>query len=191
MANLFRDGGYGVERFHSGMLAYLGELYNEGTREPLSSFVGHLDSDVDGGCLRSALEWEGGRLRPALEWKGIDLVIHGVEDRNPSEENPLAAFEMKVDSVEGRVEGEWQTTYYPRLLPEGTPFRYVTLGTGEAYGSPRGEHAQKVRWVRIRDFMGALEAIQTEDPLNKPVEGGHRQRDRPARQELLCRLGQA
>jgi hypothetical protein len=154
VANLFREGGYSVERFDSGMLAYLCELYNEGTREPLASFMGHL-----------GLNLAGGRLRPALEWNGIDLVIHRVDDHDPSKENPLVAFEMKVDSVEGKVKGEWQTIYYPKLLPDCTPFRYVTLGTSEIHRAPRGEDNPSVSWVRIGKFLEALKVIQTSDPL--------------------------
>lgn len=77
---------------------------------------------------------------------------------------------MKVDAhehltskrVAGGVVRDHQTVVYPRLLPEGTPFLFITLGTGEHFRAPYGERA---RWVRIRDFYGALEAIAYSDPL--------------------------
>jgi hypothetical protein len=40
MANFFYSVGYDVEKIHSGMIAYLSDLWNEGEREPLDSFLG-------------------------------------------------------------------------------------------------------------------------------------------------------
>jgi hypothetical protein len=42
MANFFYSVGYGLEKVHSGMIAYLSNLWNEGERESRGSCLGHL-----------------------------------------------------------------------------------------------------------------------------------------------------
>ena len=94
-------------------------------------------------------------LRPFREWKQIDLVVRDKED-----DSPVLAIEMKVDSHEGMVGGEPQTIDYPKRLPEGTRFLFVTLGVGEFYHAPQGK---LVEWIRLRDFHEALRSISTDD----------------------------
>ena len=129
------------------MLVYLCDLWNEGKREPLRAFLDHLRIPLG----------KHHRLRTAREHKNIDLIIF-----EPENNYPIVSFEMKVDSHERWVKGERQTVFYPKLLPEGTHFLYVTLGVGEYYHAPYGNQAQ---WVRIREFYGALEAISDDDTL--------------------------
>jgi hypothetical protein len=50
MANLFYPVGYDVEKIHSGMIAYLSDLWNEGEREPLDTFLGQSRRTPTGGC---------------------------------------------------------------------------------------------------------------------------------------------
>ncbi len=152
MANFFCSVGYSAENVHSGMIAYLCDLWNEGEREPLGSF---LDS------LGVPLETEND-LRADLEWKRIDLVVRDAQDGSF-----VVAVEMKVDSHEGLTPSrEPQTISYPKLI-EGAPLMFVTLGAGEFYHPPVGQ-SEKVKWVRLRDFHEALEAISKDDPF---IEG--------------------
>ena len=87
VANFYCSVGHAAENVHSGMIAYLCDLWNEGEREPFGSFL-------DG--LGVSLETEN-NLRPDREWKHIDLVVHDDEDNFP-----VLAIEMKVDSNEAR-----------------------------------------------------------------------------------------
>jgi hypothetical protein len=146
VANFFCSVGYAAENVHSGMIAYLCDLWNEGEREPLGSFLDGL-----GVSLKTEND-----LHPHREWKHIDLVI-----RDRENDSAIVAIEMKVDSHEGLVRGVPQTIAYPKLLPEGTPFLFVTLGVGEFYHAPHGE--ELVEWIRLRDFHEALKGISTDD----------------------------
>ena len=148
VANFFYSVGYGLEKVHSGMIAYLCDLWNEGEQEPLRSFLDYLQISIKDDSI----------LRAAREWQSIDLLIFNAKD-----DSAIVAIEMKVDSSEGSVKGEPQTVVYPRRLPDDTPFLYVTLGVGEFHRSPRGERDGGVRWVRLRNFHGALDAISTDD----------------------------
>lgn len=94
--------------------------------------------------------------RPDREWQHIDLVVHDSED-----DSPVLAIEMKVDSNEVRPGREPQTKAYPKLVPEGTLFLFVTLGAGEFYHAPLG--ADHVEWICLRGFHEALKGISTED----------------------------
>lgn len=147
MANFIYSFGYPLEPSHTGMLVYLCDLWNEGNRAPLNAFLGDLDISL--GELR--------RLRAVREHKNIDLVVFDADN-----DSPVLTVEMKVDSHEGWVKGEHQTIAYQRHLPAGTPFLYVTLGVGEYFRAPYSEQA---RWVRIREFHGALKAVADGDPL--------------------------
>jgi hypothetical protein len=151
VANFFCSVGYAAENVHSGMIAYLCDLWNEGEREPLGSFL-------DG--LGVSLETENDLRRPDREWQHIDLVVHDNED-----DSPVLAIEMKVDSNEARPGREPQTIAYPKLVPEGTLFLFVTLGAGEYYHAPHGHevHGDQVRWIRLRRFHEALKGISTDD----------------------------
>jgi len=151
VANYFCSVGYAAENVHSGMIAYLCDLWNEGEREPLGSFL-------DG--LGVSLKTENNLRRPDREWQHIDLVVHDRED-----DSPVLAIEMKVDSNEARPGREPQTIAYPKLLPEGTLFLLVTLGVGEYYHAPYGQqvHGDQVRWIRLRRFHEALKGISTDD----------------------------
>jgi hypothetical protein len=42
VADFFCSVGYAAENIHSGMIAYLCDLWNEGEREPLRAFLGRL-----------------------------------------------------------------------------------------------------------------------------------------------------
>ena len=101
VANFFCSVGYAAENVHSGMIAYLCDLWNEGEREPLGSFL-------DG--LGVSLQTEND-LRPHREWKQIDLVI-----RDGENDSPDLAIEMKVDSNEARPGREPQTIAYPSFF---------------------------------------------------------------------------
>jgi hypothetical protein len=149
VANFFLSGGYAAENFHSGMIAYLCDLWNEGERAPLGSLL-------DGLGVSLGTEND---LRPHREWKQIDLVI-----RDRENDSAIVAIEMKVDSHEGLVGGVPQTIAYRKLLEEDTPdtpFLFVTLGVGEFYHAPHGE--ELVEWICLRRFHEALKGISTDD----------------------------
>lgn len=147
MANFFYSVGYSAENVHSGIIAHLCDLWNDGEKEPLRSFLDRLGVPLG----------DPSRLRVNREWKRIDLVIRDAEDNST-----VFAIEMKVDSHEGLVKGVPQTIAYPRLLPGGTPLLFVTLGAGEFYHAPHGE---QTRWIRLRAFHEALKTISTDDRL--------------------------
>lgn len=149
LANFFYSVGYPAENVHSGMIAYLCDLWNEGRREPLESFLGHLGVPLE----------TQNSLRVNREWKRIDLVVFDAES-----DSPVVAIEMKVDSHEGLVKGVPQTIAYSDRLTEweSTPFLFVTLGVGEFYHAPQGE-PERVKWIRLRDFHKAVEAISRDD----------------------------
>lgn len=129
------------------MLVYLCDLWNEGEKEPLETFLAQLGVPLG----------EHRKLRAAREHKKIDLVVLDAEN-----DSPIIGIEMKVDSHEGGGEGVRQTIVHKdRLLPR-TPYLYVTLGVGEYYRAPYSEQAQ---WVRIREFYGALKAITDSNTL--------------------------
>jgi hypothetical protein len=145
VANFFCSVGYAAENVHSGMIAYLCDLWNEGEREPLGSFL-------DGLGVSLGTEND---LRPHREWKQIDLVIRDRENHSA-----IVAIEMKVDSHEGLVRGVPQPIAYRKRLEEDIPFLFVTLGVGEYYHAP---HGPQVRWIRLRHFHEALRGISTDD----------------------------
>ena len=155
MANFIDSVGYGLGRLHSGLIAYLCDLYNEGNKEALYSFANELGVAV-----------QSDRVRAKIEYHGIDLVIFC----DSSKERPLVVIEMKVDDHEGKVtkkiHGEtksgFQTEIYPQLVPQCQSFLFVTLGTGEYYDAPRGT---SFHWVRIRDFHRALSTLSERDPI--------------------------
>ena len=65
MANFFYSVGYSAENVHSGMIAYLCNLWNEGKREPLGSFLDRLEVPLK----------TQNNLRVIREWKRIDLDV--------------------------------------------------------------------------------------------------------------------
>ena len=153
MANFFSSVGYALGKLHSGMVVYLCELWNEGQREPLASFLGHF-----------GISFKEEKIFPAREWNGIDLVIFSDQTGNL----PLAVFEIKVDDYEhevkkiisGKKEEGLQTIVYPKLLPNCPNFFFVTLGAGEYHHAP---HCDIFRSIRIRDLFQAIESIQGKD----------------------------
>lgn len=69
MANIVYSTGYTLEKIHTGLFAYLCDLYNEGDREPLGSFM----EPLLGTPLKTLLK--GHKVFADREWRGIDLVI--------------------------------------------------------------------------------------------------------------------
>jgi len=49
MVNFFYSVGYDIEKPHSGLVAYPHDLWNEGERKPLGTFLGRLRSISPGG----------------------------------------------------------------------------------------------------------------------------------------------
>lgn len=140
MANFFNSVGYALGKLHSGMIVYLCDLFNEGNKEPLTSFFDSLGIPIIGE-----------KVYAEKEYKRVDLVIF-------SDKKKLALFEIKVDDHEswGKKYG-YQTERYLKLIPDCTKYLYVTLGAGEYYCAP---HEKKFDWIRIKDFLKAIESIR-------------------------------
>lgn len=149
MANVIRSIGYSLGKVHAGMISYLCELYREGTREPFESFLTALGVSVPSSPI------------PKREWEHIDLAI--LEKTQDGQLVPRILIEVKVDDHEAiSGKGEHQTVRYAEKWPLCQVFIFVTLGKGEYCRRPRSD---RFRWVRIREFLKALQAIRTQDRL--------------------------
>lgn len=172
---------YNHDRTHSGMIAYLVELWNEGKREPLENFLRVLGTELHD-CHR---------LIPHLEYHNIDLAIKNEKDK------VVLLLEMKVDDYQSwkklskkdldnwKSVGEGKTCFSHHPTP-GNPYLiqtemytfredihaktpadrpaclYVTLGTGEfkeEFKSPAGIW----KACGLRKFVEAVESIHLPD----------------------------
>lgn len=157
MPNLINCIGYANGKLHTGLIAYLCALHNDGEREPLASFFNALDATPPEGAVKAR-----------REYKGIDLYIE-VSGK------PYVAIEMKVDDREGRTKSRRagkmlpQTQVYSRRFSTCERLFFVTLGTGEFYGPPSalkledGGGDRGFEWIRLPKFARAVSAIQYED----------------------------
>lgn len=151
MANLIASVGYSLGKLHTGMIAYLCDLHREGVVAPLEAFFGALGLTAP----RCPV--------PRREWNSVDLAIFDDDSKDPD-----ILIEMKVDDhdhmttrrPDGRKKTDYQTVLYPELYPDCRQYLYVTLGMGEYYHAPYGE---RFRWVRVREFLAALDRIETTD----------------------------
>ena len=142
MANLINAVGYSLGKLHSGMIAYLCELYRDGSVEPLTSFFGSLGIKIPE------------HLKAEREWHSVDLAI--IDEDN---DKPQILIEMKVDDHE-KNEKNSQTKRYADEFPECPEYRYITLGMGEYFRKPYGS---KFKWIRLRDFSIAVDRIAHKD----------------------------
>jgi hypothetical protein len=153
MANIVESVGYALGKLHTGLIAYLCDLWNGGDCAPFERFCQSL-------CINIPRR---GVLCPHREWKGLDLVIFGSDDTTP-----LVAIEMKVDdhehmtTLDKGMKPDWQTVLYPQLLPRCPCFLFVTLGIGEFYHRPYGN---RFRPVGLQDFHQALQTIHSNNPV--------------------------
>ncbi len=149
MANLIRCLGYSIGKVHTGMISYLCELYREGNKEPFESFLTVLGVDVPNNPV------------PRREWNSVDLAI--LEQKQDGHLKPLILIELKVDDYESQSNsGSYQTVRYSNMWPSCCDKLFITLGKGEYYHAPR---SNKFKWVRIREFLKALEAIKNKDKV--------------------------
>ena len=147
MTNIVQSIGYSLGKLHTGFFAYLCDIYREGEREPLEAVLETLGVPVP------AIP------TPAREWNSIDLAILDGQERRPR-----ILIEMKVDDhehettrvINGVRKKGYQTDLYAEAFPECDAYLYVTLGLGEYFHAPYGH---RFRWVRLRDFLGALDRI--------------------------------
>ncbi|MEX2491138.1 MAG: hypothetical protein WD425_05190 [Nitrospirales bacterium] len=147
MANLIRSIGYSLGKVHSGMINYLCEMYREGNREPLESFLGFLGIKVPSNPI------------PRREWNSVDLAI--LEGSENDQGVPAILVEVKVDDFEsGSSQDGYQTVRYAARWPSCQAYLFITLGKGEYYHPPRSD---RFTWVRIRQFKKAIEVIKTND----------------------------
>lgn len=149
MANLIKSIGYSLGKVHAGMISYLCELYREGNREPFESFLTALGVSVPSNPV------------PKREWCSVDLAI--LEKIQDGQMVPRILIELKVDDYEtGSNPENYQTVRYATQWPSCQAYLYITLGKGEYYHAPRSD---RFTWVRIREFLRALESIKTHDTV--------------------------
>lgn len=109
MPNFFKIN-YGVGRIHSGMIAYLVELWNEGNKSPFEIFLFQLG-------IQNFKEED--KLKAVLEYKNIDLAL--LNEKNEI----LLIIEMKIDDWEKKKKTkpdiiDWQTNvYYNNIKKSG------------------------------------------------------------------------
>jgi hypothetical protein len=131
------------------MISYLCEMYREGNREPLESFLACLGVKVPSNPI------------PRREWNSVDLAI--LECGEDGQETPAILIEVKVDDSEtGSSQEHYQTVRYASRWPSCQAYLFITLGKGEYYHPPRSD---RFAWVRIRQFQKAIEAIKTKDRI--------------------------
>ncbi|WP_020570441.1 hypothetical protein [Neolewinella persica] len=155
--NFFRLN-YNHGRTHSGMIAYLVELWNAGkeTREPLRQFLAGLG-------VKDFPPHE--RYIAQLEYNNIDLAIWKYPyDKG---DKPLLLLEMKVDDHEGRKSSrkkEWKgkirqtEAYLLRNRHENCSYLFVTLGLGEHYEDfvcPEESNKPVWQWLKLEHFAAA------------------------------------
>ena len=146
MANVIRSIGYSLGKIHSGMICYLCHLCREGDREPLESFLGSLGIRMTFNPM------------PRREWNNVDLAILD-EDTG----HPRILVETKVDDHEaGTSDSTYQTVRYAKTWPSCDAYLFFTLGMGEYYHAPR---SHRFTWVRIREFLRAVDAIESPDDI--------------------------
>ena len=139
MANLIESVGYGLGKIHVGLIAYMCDLYREGTVDPLESFLQTLAVPVPR------------KPRPVREWKvaggRLDLAIFDGQAESPS-----VILEMKVDDYETDEQLEIQANATRHLSKSNRLL--VTLGNGEYYRQ-RG-NLDDFTWIRLGKFTQAV-----------------------------------
>jgi len=154
MANLVESLGYSLGKVHIGLLAYMCDLFREGTVGPLTAFLQSLGVPMPHNPV------------PQREWKAalgvrLDLAIFDGDAKIP-----CIIVEMKVDDHESTPNNIGQTTYYANATPN-VPYRlFATLGHGEYYHSP---YDNQFRWVRLPEFTQAVQAASTAHPTMVPI----------------------
>ncbi len=149
MANIIQSIGYSLGKVHAGMISYLCEMYREGNKEPLESFLAFLGIKVPPNPISRR------------EWNSVDLAI--LERREDGQETPEILIEVKVDDHESGLTPEsYQTVRYASQWPSCQAYLFITLGKGEYYHSPRSD---RFTWIRIRQFQKAIEAIKAKDRI--------------------------
>lgn len=81
-ANPLRSIGFGQERLHSGLVAFLVDLYREGERQPLTGFLSGLGISIP----------DTARVRAVFEWHKADVGIDVIEDSHRT----ILVLEFKV-----------------------------------------------------------------------------------------------
>lgn len=151
MANLIQSLGYSLGKVHTGMISYLCELHREGNREPFESFLHSLGTSVPSEPI------------PHREWNSVDLAVLTCD--KDGNKVPKILFEVKVDDYEsGASQESYQTIRYASAWPACEAYFFVTLGKGEYYHPPRSD---RFTWIRIRQFLEALQAINSPDKVIK------------------------
>ncbi len=148
MANLIRSIGYSLGKVHAGMISYLCEMYREGKKEPLESFLTFFGIKVPSNPISKR------------EWNSVDLAI--LEHGEDGQETPVILIEIKVDDHESLRQEVYQTVRYASHWPSCQAYLFITLGKGEYYHPPRSDC---FTWIRIRQFQKAIEAIKTTDRI--------------------------
>ena len=146
-ANLVSSIGYSLGKLHTGLLAYLCDLHRSGETEPLEALFRGLGVRVPS------------RPTPRREWNSVDLAIFEGDAASP-----CILIEMKVDDHEhGEEAGDPQTIRYATAHPNCESCLFITLGMGEYFNEPCDK--QRFRWIRLRDFIAALDLVPNGVPV--------------------------
>ena len=147
MPNFIESIGYASGKLHTGLIAYLCDLFQAGDQDPLTTLFGALDVPLPR------------RAVGKREWNSVDLAIF-----DGTTKDPHVLVEMKVDDHEhnARRTGTPQTIYYADQFPAAADYLYITLGMGEFCAAPKGS---RFRWIDIRRFLSALDQINTDDRI--------------------------
>ncbi|MDB4460806.1 hypothetical protein N9047_01285 [bacterium] len=152
------------------MIAYLCELHNLGTKDPLKTFLTHLKVD------RTGADKLPDQLSCQFEWKKVDLAVFDKE-ADPTKSMPLIMVEMKVDSGEHyrttrtkdacTANGKQhvpQTDAYADCAETCRDMLFVTLGIGEYSKRLKTNNPNnRFRTVTLEEFEQALNSISFPD----------------------------
>lgn len=148
MANFVESMGYSLGKVHTGLIAYMCNLYREGRVNVLQSFLQNLNIPVPS------------KPNPFREWsseKGkLDLAIF-----NGEEKKPCIIIEMKIDDheTETQLKRYSEATKYlsksERML--------ITLGNGEYYQHRGGLNG--FTWIRKTGFSNSGEMTKCRDSI--------------------------
>ncbi len=149
MANLIESMGYSLGKIHTGLIAYMCDLYRDGESRPLELFLKGIE-------LPDSFKPVPKREYPLGNRNRADLVI-----LNAQNNLPFLIIEMKVDDHESMH----QTQRIADAAPAVEHFFFITLGHGEYYHPP---YDKRFRWIRLSEFNDLIRQISAECPAIGP-----------------------
>lgn len=155
MANVVESFGYSLGKVHTGMLAYLCDLYREGRKAPLVALFQVLSITLPDRLI-------GVRERTIGHRQRLDFAII-----DESSNDVIVAIEVKVDDHETGANPP-QTCRYAETLKDTPHCLFVTLGNGEYFREPHAK--DKFKWIRLKLFLEAVSAAARAMPDNQLIQ---------------------